>query len=155
MSGRGRLLGVDHGEKVIGLAVCDANWTAARPLELLVRRTRAQDFAHINAVIARQEIAAVVVGLPELPPDHNVTGQAQTVRRWSTRLAAAVHVPVYLWNEQYSSFEAEEIAAEVGLDRSARIDDRAAAIILQSFIDAHPPDVPPPAPVKAREGRLL
>src|SRR5205814_9357930 len=93
MSTRGRLLGIDHGEKVIGLAICDANWIAARPLELLVRRTRAQDFAHINAVIAQQEIAAIVVGLPELPPDHNVTGQANTVRRWVTRLASAVSVP--------------------------------------------------------------
>ena|SRR5579871_1002677 len=149
VSGRGRLLGIDHGEKVIGLALCDANWTAARPLELLVRRTRAQDFAHIFGIIAKQEIAAVVVGLPELPPEHNLTGQANTVRRWSTRLAAAVKIPVYLWDEQYSSFEAEQIASEIGLERSARIDDRAAAIILQSFIDAHPAGTPPPTPVKA------
>ena len=151
LTGRGRLLGIDHGEKVIGLAICDANWTAARPLELLVRRTRAQDFAHINAVIVQQEIAAIVVGLPELPPDHNLTGQASTVRRWVTRLAAAVSVPVYLWEEQYSSFEAEQIAAEIGLDRAGRIDDRAAAVILQSFIDAHPAGIPLPAPVKTHQ----
>lgn len=149
-NGRGRLLGIDHGEKVIGLAICDANWTAARPLELLIRHTRAQDFAYIRNVIAKQEIVAVVIGLPELPPEHNVTGQANTVRRWSTRLAAAVNVPVYLWDEQYSSFEAEQIAVEIGLEQAARIDDRAAAIILQSFIDAHPDGTLLPAPVKAR-----
>ena len=135
---------------MIGLAICDANWTAARPLELLVRRTRAQDFAHINAVIVQQEVAAIVVGLPELPPDHSVTGQASTVRRWVTRLAAVVSVPVYLWDERYSSFEAEQIAEEVGLDRARRIDDRAAAVILQSFIDAHPAGTPLPTPVKAQ-----
>src|SRR5450755_276978 len=99
---RGRLLGIDHGAKVIGLAVCDANWIAARPLALLIRSHRAADFARINEVIAEQQIAAIVLGLPDQPAESGLDrptspSQGNAVRRWSTRLAAAVRVPVYLW----------------------------------------------------------
>ena len=69
------------------------------------------------------------------------------VRNWSKKLAKAVSVPVYLWPEQFSSFEAEHLAAEAGAKRAERIDDRAAAVILQSFIDAHRVDEPLPDPV--------
>lgn len=144
----GRLLGIDHGAKVIGLAVCDAQWIAPRPLQVLVRKSRAEDFAAINAIIARQQIAAIVVGLPEQPEEGGSAEQANTVRRWVTRLAAAVNVPVYLWEEQFSSLEAERLAEEAGTRLSGWIDDRAAAVILQSFIDAHPPGTPLPKPLK-------
>jgi putative Holliday junction resolvase len=144
---RGRLLGIDHGSKVIGLAVCDANWTVARPLQLLTRKTRAADFAEINKVIVEQEIAGIVVGLPELPVDVVATSQANTVRRWASRLAAAVSKPIYLWDEQFSTNEAQQLAAKAGKYLSGRIDDWAAATILQSFIDAHPPGSVPPKPL--------
>jgi putative Holliday junction resolvase len=132
---RGRLLGIDHGSKVIGLAVCDATWIAARPLQLLVRTTRAADFAEINNVIKQQEIVAVVVGLPELPAEIVAASQANTVQRWASRLAAAVSVPVYLWDEQFSTEEAQELLWAADAKWDERIDDRAAAVILQSFID--------------------
>jgi len=141
---RGRLLGLDHGSKVIGLAVCDANWTAARPLRLLERKSRAADFAEINKIVAEQEAVAIVVGLPELPDGIVATSQASTVRRWASRLAAAVPVPVYFWDERFSTSEVQQLAAETGSRTHDRIDDRAAAVILQSFIDAHPPGSTPP-----------
>jgi len=146
---RGRLLGIDHGTKVIGLAICDASWIAPRPLELLYRKNRAADFAHIQAIIAKQEIAAVVVGLPQLPPEYTEISQEHTVRRWASRLAAAVSIPVYFWHEGYSSFDAEQIAQELGA-KMDRIDHFAAAVILQSFIEAHPSGTPLPPPIKQR-----
>ncbi|MEP7286674.1 MAG: Holliday junction resolvase RuvX [Chloroflexota bacterium] len=151
ITSRGRLLGIDHGNKRIGLAICDANWTAARPLEILVRKDRTTDFARINSILTKQHIAAIVIGLPELPeqnPDHPVTDQSHTVRRWASRLAAAVSLPVYLWDERYSTFEAEELAAETGRRGNGPLDDYAAAVILQSFIDEHPAGTPNPAPIK-------
>jgi RNase H-fold protein (predicted Holliday junction resolvase) len=57
-------------------------------------------------------------------------------------------LPVYLWDEQYSTFEAEQLAEETGKHVTGRIDDRAAAVILQSFINAHPPGAALPLPVK-------
>lgn len=131
----GRLLGIDHGLKVIGLAVCDPTGLIARPLELLVRTTRRADFARINAIIARQQIVACVVGLPVSPPGVAAYTQADRVRLWAGRLAAAVSVPVYLWDERYSSWEAEERLAEAGSARPERVDAVAAAVILQSFLD--------------------
>src|SRR5687767_4718814 len=106
---RGRLLGIDHGTKFIGLAICDALWIAARPFEVLPRKTRVEDFARIHAILTRQQIAAIVVGLPEQPADHSSYSpqQANIVRRWARRLAASANVPVYLWEEQFSTSEAE------------------------------------------------
>jgi putative Holliday junction resolvase len=151
----GRLLGIDHGLKVIGVAVCDAAWIVAKPLELIRRTNRAADFARINALIAREHAVGVVVGIPELPPGSEITGQASTVRRWVARLAAVVTVPIYLWNESLSTFEAETLVAETGSrTRRAeqRIDHIAAAVILQSFIDAHPEGAALPVAVRRRAG---
>lgn len=155
-SRRGALLGIDHGLKVMGFAVCDASWIVARPLSMFKRTTRAADFAKINELIMQREIKALIVGLPDNPePERSSVNQATTVRRWSTRLAAAVSVPVYLWEEQYSSLEAERLAAEAELSPTDRIDDRAAAVILQSFIEAHPSGAALPKPVKTKSGLSL
>jgi putative Holliday junction resolvase len=132
----GRLLGIDHGLKVIGLAVCDPTGLIARPLQLLHRTSKQEDFARINAIIAEQGAVGVVVGLPVSPPEITVYTQADRVRLWASRLAAAIPVPVYLWNERYSSQDAEELIAAAGKDRPDRIDAVAAAVILQSFLDA-------------------
>ncbi|MEW6579138.1 MAG: Holliday junction resolvase RuvX [Chloroflexota bacterium] len=144
----GRLLGIDHGLKVIGLAVCDPTGLIARPLRLLRRTSRRADFAAIARVIAEQGAIAVVVGLPLSPPHITVHTQADTVRLWASRLAAAIPVPVYLWNERYSSQEAADLLAEVGRSQPERVDAVAAAVILQSFLDAlRDEGVPWPGPV--------
>ncbi len=151
MTGRpfpGRLLGIDHGLKVIGLAICDPTGLIARPLRLLRRTSRRTDFAAIARVIAEQSAVAVVVGLPLSPPHITVHTQADTVRLWASRLAAAIPVPVYLWNERYSSQEAADLLAEAGRDQPERVDAVAAAVILQSFLDTlRDEGVPWPEPV--------
>ncbi len=147
---RGVLLGIDHGDRVIGLALCDASWIVARPLERLNRTTREADFARIRALIERHGAQGLVVGLPVTPEDFDAVSQANTVRRWATRLAAAVVVPVYLWDESLSTFAAEQLSLETGAAIPDRIDDRAAAVILQSFIDAHPAGTALPDPVKTK-----
>jgi len=132
----GRLLGIDYGLKVIGLAISDPTGLIARPLQLLERASKKKDFAKINALIAEHEIKAVICGLPESPPEITAYTQADRVRLWASRLAAAIPVPVYLWNERYTSQYAEDILKESGTERPDRIDDVAAAVILQLFLDA-------------------
>lgn len=146
----GRLLGIDYGLKVVGLALCDPTGLIARPLDLLHRTSKHADFAIINALIAEHEVAACVVGLPESPPDITVYTQADRVRLWASRLAAAISVPVYLWNERHSTQEAQDLLAEAGFERPDRVDAVAAAVILQGFLDtlrdegiAWPDPVPP------------
>lgn len=150
MTPRGRLLGIDHGLRVIGLAVSDPTGLVARPLRLLERTSKRADFEAIRAVIAEMEIVGCVVGLPVSPPEITAYTQADRVRLWASRLARAVPVPVYLWNERYSSQEAEDLLLERGEPLPDRVDAVAAAVILQSFLDsmrepgmAWPDPVPP------------
>lgn len=148
----GRLLGIDHGLKVIGLAISDPTGLLARPLDLLRRTSKREDFAHINALIAAHDVAGLVVGLPVSPPEIAVYTQADRVRLWASRLAAAVDVPVYLWNERYSTQDAEELLHAAGRERPERLDAVAAAVILQEFLDSMRAGEPWPAPVApARE----
>jgi len=132
----GRLLGIDYRLKVIGLAISDPTGLVARPLQLLRRTSKKADFAAINAIIRQHDIVGVIVGLPESPPEITVYTAADRVRLWASRLAAAVDAPVYLWNERYSTQEAEELLVEAGRNRPDRIDAVAAAVILQSFLNA-------------------
>ena len=147
----GRLIGVDYGLKVVGLASCDPTGLLARPLQLLHRRSKAEDFAVIQGVIEQHHAAGLVVGLPESPPEITVYTHADRVRLWASRLAAAVSVPVYLFNERYSSQEAEDILRSEGRDLPERIDAVAAAIILQGFLDARREGLPWPDPVAPAE----
>ncbi len=143
----GRLLGVDYGLKVVGLAISDPTGLLARPLQLLYRRSKAEDFAAIRALAAEHDVVGLVVGLPLSPPDVTGYTQADRVRLWASRLAAAVNLPVYLFDERYSSQDAEDIVREVGRTPPDRIDAVAAAVILQGFLDARREGLPWPEPV--------
>ena len=88
-----------------------------------------------------------MVGLPLSPPDVTGYTQADRVRLWASRLAAAVNLPVYLVDERYSSQDAEDIVREVGRTPPDRIDAVAAAVILQGFLDARREGLPWPEPV--------
>ena len=148
-SSPGRLLAIDHGRKVLGLAVCDSTGLLASPLRRLQRRSRRQDFAAIAAIVREVGAAEILVGVPLPPPGHEGYSQADTVRLWASRLAAAVDVPVRLWNEALSSEEAARLLTDAGREGTGRHDEIAAAVILQSYLDslregfAVPPAVAP------------
>ena len=134
---RGRLLGIDHGLKRLGLAVCDASWLVARELAIVKRRSRAEDFQRIQQIAAEHQVVAVVVGVPTnyeaLPGQHD---QAAAVRSWAERLAEATALPVVLWDEQLSTSDARDLAQSKRRKPGAPVDDLAARVILQSYIDA-------------------
>lgn len=134
---RGRLLGIDHGLKRLGLAVCDASWLVARELAVVKRRSRAEDFQRIQQIAAEHQVVAVVVGVPTnyeaLPGQHD---QAAAVRKWAERLAEATALPVVLWDEQLSTSDARDLAQSKRRKPGTPVDDLAARVILQSYIDA-------------------
>lgn len=144
----GRLLGLDYGTTVLGASICDLTRIVARPLTLIRRSTRVADFAIINYLITEQQAVGIVVGIPEAVPGYVGESQADRVARWSARLAGNVTIPVYLWDETLSSEEAKRLIVETGRKMPDRIDDVAAAVILQTFLDEHPPGIPYPSPVK-------
>jgi putative Holliday junction resolvase len=135
----GKLMALDVGLARIGVAVCDPLRLASRPVTTLRRTSRRDDFAQLARLVEREEIVAVVCGLP-LNMDGSVGDQARTTRKWAMRLAQALRailgrpVPVVFWDERLTSFAAQELQAEQGLEASE--DAIAAAIILQSYLDA-------------------
>ncbi len=145
---RGRLLGIDHGSAVIGVAISDPTQRLARPLQLLKRTTRAADFGALTGLITVHNVVGMVVGLPETSANFTGNSQADTVQRWAARLAGHISIPVYLWNETLSTDDAKQIVAEGGQSRPNRVDHIAAAVILQRFLDEHPVGASYPAPVK-------
>jgi putative Holliday junction resolvase len=132
----GRLLGLDLGQARTGAAVSDAGGILATPLVVLRRHaTRAEDHAAIAALIAREQVVGVVIGLPLASDEPGEEGaQARWVRRYAGRLAGALPVPVAFWDESYSSVDAGRLLDEGG-GRSPR-DAAAAAVILQEFLEA-------------------
>jgi putative Holliday junction resolvase len=141
----GKILALDMGLARIGVAVCDPLRLAARPLTVVQRSRRNADFAQIARLFDEQEAVAVLCGLP-LNMDGSEGDQARTTRKWAMRLAQALRallgrpVPVVLWDERLSSYAAQEIIATHGLDVPE--DAAAAAVILQSFLDALKAGVP-------------
>lgn len=149
---RGRLLGIDHGLKRLGLAVCDTSWLVARELAIITRGSRLQDFDRIRQITAELQIVAIVVGVPtnyEAWPGQQ--DQAATVRKWADRLAAATSLPVILWDEQLSTSDARDLARQQRRKPDAPVDDLAARVILQSYIDAIHDNLVEPPPFGAGE----
>lgn len=133
----GRLLGIDHGLARIGLAVSDATGTVARELSILKRTTKQADFAKLNHVIAEQRVVALVVGLPSNPEAAPGTfTQADKVRNWVGHLKEATDLPIVLWDEQLTSVDAAELARQKRRKPNEPIDDLAARVMLQSYLDA-------------------
>ena len=134
-----RVMALDVGDRRIGVAISDPTGLIASPLAILHRRREQEDLQAIAQLVSEHSVDRIVIGLPrtlrgELGP------QAQRVMRFGEHLARVVSVPVLYWDERHSTVEAEEIVrARRGpgrRDRRAAVDDVAAAVILQSYLDA-------------------
>jgi putative Holliday junction resolvase len=139
MTPTGKLLALDVGLKRIGVAVCDPLQLTVRPLTVVQRRSRNEDFAALAELIRTQEALAVVCGLP-LNMDGTEGEQARITRRWATRLAHALQtrlghaVQIIFWDERLTTFAAQEYGRAA--TRRWGEDALAAAVLLESFLDA-------------------
>jgi len=143
-----RVLGVDLGERRIGLAIADLAIGIARPLSTVNRATSLDgDVAVLGGICREQGVTELVVGLP-VEASGAEGPMAEGARAWATRLGAALGLPVTLRDERLSSFEAERRLGRMPRGRSggppsrtqrnafrARIDREAAAVILQDELD--------------------
>ncbi len=132
-----RTLGVDLGRVRIGLALADDVLRTARPLTTVARRGEAADLAAIAELAREWEVSKAVLGLP-LNMDGTEGASARLARAFQPRLAAALGVPVELFDERLSSFEAEARLRDQGFsskDRRSMVDEEAAAVILQGWLD--------------------
>jgi putative Holliday junction resolvase len=130
-------LGVDFGERRIGLALCAAGSRLAVPLTTLERRTDRAAVGHIAALARENAAAALVVGEPRTLDGHRGDA-AERVRRFGDKLAARTGLPVVYVGEALTSVEAERRLAEAGVDvrrHPGRVDAVAAQILLQEAVD--------------------
>jgi len=134
-----RILGVDPGQNNIGIALSDPTGTIATPLTVIQHVSRQIDAAAIAKTAAENEAGLIVVGQTlDMDGNPNLSG------RQAARLAGAVRsqtdIPVKLWDEGYSTRDAKQIRAKLGVSsdkRRGHLDDLAAALILQSYLDSH------------------
>jgi putative Holliday junction resolvase len=137
-----RVLGVDVGQRRIGLAISDPSRTLARPLATIETNNAAEGVERVAAEIARlaaeeDGLDQIVVGLP-IGLDGAATEQTQYVAGFIASLRGRVAVPIVTADERLSSREAESRLAIRERDwrvRKSRLDAAAAAIILQDFLD--------------------
>jgi putative holliday junction resolvase len=135
-----RVLGIDYGERRIGLAVSDPTALIAQPLPTLPRRRgKRPPMADILRICEEQEVAAAVVGLP-IDLEGEDTDWTREVRTFAAALARRSGLPVHLVDERLSSKAAERTVRALGLpkrqrERKERVDAAAAMLILQAFLD--------------------
>ena len=129
-----RALGIDFGEKRIGLAVSDADGRWALPLSVLERTTDRRAIHQIADLARREGVTLLVLGEP-LGLDGSVGEAALRVRRFGEKLGRVTGLPVRLVDEALTTVAAAERLRDAGTDRPDRRDAVAAQILLQEALD--------------------
>lgn len=127
-----RILGLDVGERRIGLAISTPEGRLAVPLRVLERKNDAADLDAIASLAKAEAVETLVVGYPR-SLDGSVGPQARRVEAFARRLGEVTGLPIDLWDERLTSVQAERSARAGG--RRGPSDDIAAAIILQAYLD--------------------
>jgi putative Holliday junction resolvase len=139
----GKVLALDVGLARIGVAVCDPLQIRARPLTVVQRGSRREDFDLLAALVRKEEVHYVVCGLP-LNMDGSEGPQARYVRKWALRLAHALRallgrpMPILFWDERLTTVGAGDIVeqgAALSIEASTGEDAVAAALILQRYLE--------------------
>lgn len=132
----GRVLGIDHGDARIGIALSDPTEFLASPLCVLASTNAG--LSQIIALIAEHQVEKVVIGLPR-NMDGSYGSATEKVRGFIEKLKARTNVPVFEWDERLSTVSAHNALREAGIDgkrRKGLVDKVAAQIILQNYLDA-------------------
>jgi len=132
-----RILGLDYGEKRIGVAVCDELGMTAQGLPTLSRKTKKHDLEMLGQWIRNYAVEKIVIGYP-LRLDGSEGIQCEKVNRFADLLSKSFSLPVVKWPETMSTKEAEEILISAGVrwqKRKEKVDRLAACLILQSYLD--------------------
>jgi putative holliday junction resolvase len=133
---RQRVLGIDYGQKRIGLALSDEMRVTARPLSTLVRTNRQNDVRRLREICRTNGVGQIVVGHP-LRMSGAAGEMAEQVARFAVRLQKELGIPVELLDERLTSWEAEKMVAQGGLSKreGSAVDDLAAAILLRQYLE--------------------
>lgn len=132
-----RLLGLDVGTKTIGLALSDISWSIASPYEVIARTKFSKDASTLVKTINEFDICGLVVGMP-VNMDGSEGPRAQSTRSFVTNFLGVQAIPVFLWDERFSTNAVTRMMIEADLSRKRRgelVDKLAASYILQGALD--------------------
>ena len=133
-----RLLGLDYGEKRIGVAICDELGLTAQGLPTIIRKTKKHDLEILKNLINDYNVEKIVIGYP-VKIDGSEGVQCDKVNRFAALLDTTFSLPVLKWPETLSTKEAEEILINSGIHwkkRKDKVDKLAACLILQGYLDS-------------------
>lgn len=134
----GRYLGIDYGQKRIGLAISDEDGVISFPLGVLKNSGEQKAVNEINRLVREKAVGEIIVGMP-LSLNGSKGVAALQVERFVQTIKESINLPVSVWDERLSTRMAERAMIEGGLSRRRRkqsIDQSTAQIILQSYLDA-------------------
>ena len=132
-----RLLGIDPGDKNVGLAICDENQIVATPLKLIIKNKFDSLIKEINQIISENDIKGIIIGNP-INMDGSIGKSSQSATDLSKNLSKYIAIPIAMWDERLSSEGAFKITEKLGTNTSYKVknlDKNAAAFILQGAID--------------------
>ena len=132
-----RLIGLDLGSKRIGVSICDEKQLIATPLKTITRNTLNELIIELKVIIDENNIKGIVIGNP-LNMDGSSGRSAQSVRDTSQKIEENINIPICLWDERLSTVGAFNLSSQLDINvskREKKIDENAAAFILQGAID--------------------
>ncbi len=135
-----KIIGVDPGEKHIGIAISDPTGTIASPLAVLKHISRLIDAAAIANLACEHKAEMVVIGKP-ISEEGLPTPQGRHVERLAKAIQEQCDIPVCFWDESLTTQDARQTSILMGTSRKKRrghLDEIAATILLQSFLEANP-----------------
>ncbi|MDB4866689.1 MAG: ruvX [Cohnella sp.] len=134
-----RILGLDYGDRRIGVALSDVFGWTAQGLEMIERKREGDDFRRIAELVKEHEVEAIVVGLPK-----NMNGtigpRGEICMAFAEELRQTLSMPVHLWDERLTTVAATRTLLEADVSRRKRklvVDKLAASLLLQNYLDAH------------------
>ncbi|MFZ1916273.1 MAG: Holliday junction resolvase RuvX [Terriglobales bacterium] len=133
-----RVLALDVGSRRIGVAVSDPLGITAQGLDTIQRQNKRKDWEALGAVLKEYEVSEIVVGLPLRLSGAEGT-QSEKMRVFADELHAQFGLPVHLWDERWTSTEANRLLRETNLSiekRGKAVDRMAATLILQAWLEA-------------------
>lgn len=133
-----RILALDLGDRRIGVAVSDPTRTIAKPLLVIERKSRNEDFVRLQEIFEEHNVGHLVVGLPITLSGHEGR-RAIWTRDYAGALSEFLQIEAELWDESFSTQDAEDSLRQRGISprsQRSRIDAVAAALILQSYLDS-------------------
>ncbi len=131
------LIGLDVGEKTIGIAASDASRLIASPLHTIRRGKFTQDAQEIAKIAQARQVAAIIIGYP-VNMDGSLGPRTQSIRQFALNLEKHLNLPMVLWDERLSTVAVTRAMLEGDLSRAKRaelVDKMAATYILQGVLD--------------------